>query len=630
MNTSLHPTELDRCSDPRLDELAGLDPAAAAQLRASATESAVEPPPPFDEEAMSASVKAWLGEEHSALRPEIIILFGKPSTRELTEVLRRTPDKSHVFLLEWDMRRAEQLFRRCPMESFVKDRCLVIAWGADASVVEMKFFKTVDVHEAPSYRLLDAGRASAAAMDFYLSTLQLIRKNIRLDVFNAGTLVCRGPLWQFNTLKNLPRLVTQPGLDVLKGLFAGKPALVVAAGPSLDEALKVIPGIRDGFVVIATGTALKPLRRAGIRPDLVVTVDASHLTGSQFETKCDDLFLCCSSLAYSPILEKVRGLFSGRLDASPIDQWIDSNVTPRGTMFAGGTVTASAMDMASRLGCHPVVTVGLDLCFADDGTTHANDTMYHGRRLDPDKLIRVPGNFQHEVFTTNQFRCYIQLLEEYIEHNRSTPFINATHGGAKIRGMKLISPSGLGCLAAAPFDAYREIEHVHGEYVLDEARHMAMRAELESVLAQLDAVTRDCREAAMLCNQLILLLKQPRAGDLEVARETVGRLEAIDRRVTDAQESSVFLKMSLWPSSFQSNSKKTEQERHYSDAMLAHRRARELYEQIGGAARWTGDLLRQVLREMQRPRKPDPHRAQPVLPSEAAAMLSTFQEVCHP
>ena len=525
------------------------------------------------------------------------------------------------------MRRAGQLFRNCPMESFVKDDRLVIAWGRDASVVQAKFFKTLDVHESPAYRILDAGRASEAATDFYVSTLQLIRKNVRLDVFNAGTLVCRGPLWQFNTLKNLPRLITQPGIDALKGLFSGKPALVIAAGPSLDEALKVIPRIRDGFVIISTGTALKPTRRAGIRPDLVVTVDASHLTGPQFETKCDDLFLCCSSLAYSPILEKVRGLFSGRLDASPIDQWLDSNVTPRGTMFAGGTVTASAMDMASKLGCHPVITVGLDLCFADDGTTHADDTIYHGRRFDLDKLIRVPGNFQKEVFTTNQFRCYIQLLEEYVEHNKTTSFINATHGGAKIRGMKLISPSGLGCLAAAPFDAYREIERIHGEYAGNDLQIEKICVELETVLLQLETATRDCREAAMLCNQLILLLKSPQAGDLETARDILRRVEEIDRRITDTQESSLFLKMSLWPSSFRSNSKKEIHERNYSDAMLAHRRARELYEQIGGAAKWTGDLLGLVVREMRRP----PSRKAPVPfeRPEETTVLSSFQEVCH-
>ena len=627
MNTLLHPTELDRSSDPRLDELAALDPAAAAQLRAFSADPSGEPSFPFDEQAMSAPVAGWLGEKHSPLTPEIIILMGEPSARELTEILRGTPDKSHVFLLEWDMRRAAQLFRQCPMETFLKNDRLVIAWGQDASVVELKFFRMLDVHESPAYRILDAGRAPSVAMDFYVSTLQLIRKNVRLDVFNAGTLVCRGPLWQFNTLKNLPRLITQPGIDALKGLFAGKPALVLAAGPSLDEALKVIPRIRDGFVVISTGTALKPARRAGIRPDLVVSVDASHLTGPQFDTKCDDLFLCCSSLAFSPILEKVRGLFSGRLDASPIDHWLDSNVTPRGAMFAGGTVTASAMDMASKLGCNPVITVGLDLCFADDGTTHANDTMYHGRRIDPEKLIRVPGNFKEDVFTTNQFRCYIQLLEEYLEHNRTTQFINATHGGAKIRGMKLISPSGLGCLAAAPFDAYREIERIHGAYARNDRQIEKMCAELELVLRQLETVVCDCREAAMLCNQLILLLKTPQAGDLETARDMMRRVEEIDRRITEARDSSVFLRMSLWPSSFQSNSKKADHEQNYSDAMLAHRRARELYEQIGGAARWTGDLLGQVVREMQR--APD---REDRIESESAGettFLSPFQEVCH-
>ena len=131
----------------------------------------------------------------------------------------------------------------------------------------------------------------------------------------------------------------------------------------------------------------------------------------------------------------------------------------------------------------------------------------------------------------------------------------------------------------------------------------------------------------MLCNQLILVLKAPQAGDLEAARRMLQRVEEIDRRITDTQESSVFLKMSLWPSSFRSNSKKADHEQNYSDAMLARRRARELYEQIGGAARWTGDLLGLVVREMRIPRNRKARTPSERL--EETTVLSSIQEVCH-
>jgi len=266
-------------------------------------------------------------------------------------------------------------------------------------------------------------------------------------------------------------------------------------------------------------------------------------------------------------------------------------------MFAGGTVTVSAMDLAAKMGCSPVITIGLDLCFADDGTTHANETMYHGRRLEPEQLIRVPGNFQKEVLTTNQFRCYIHLLEEYIDHHPETRSSTRRTAGPGAR-MKLISPSGLGCLAAPPFDAHAEIERVYRGHSGDAVPFEKIRAELETVSIHLETLMHETREAAMICNQIILLLKSPHSGDQESARRHLHRLEEIDQHLADAQKTSVFLKMSLWPASYKSNARKAGHEELYSEAMLVNRRARELYEQISGAAKWTRDLLKQVVREM--------------------------------
>jgi hypothetical protein len=61
--------------------------------------------------------------------------------------------------------------------------------------------------------------------------------------------------------------------------------------------------------------------------------------------------------------------------------------------------------------------------------------------------------------------------------------------------------------------------------------------------------------------------------------------------------------MSLWPASYQSGTQPAGHEKQYSAELLASKRSRELYEQIGGAARWTRDALRQAIEELPRPRK---------------------------
>lgn len=593
----------------RLEHLARIDAYSAEMLRKRLDAADRRLPDAGVESRLPAEAIARLAQQKDKLEERIVIVLGAPEAGDLEALLGALSKTTRVFLLEREPARALALFERFPIESHVESGRLVTAFGDEEDQIRTRFFQMVNIQRSPEFEFLDPQTATAAEMNFYIDVLKKICKAVRLDLFNAGTLVCRGPLWQHNTIVNLPRLISNPGISRLRNILCGKPAVVVAAGPSLNESIQSLKPVREFLVVISTGTALRALQAAGIRPDLVVAVDASHLTAPQFETPCHDLYLACSSLVFPPVVRKFRGIFSGSLDASPIDQWIDSLTTSRGTLFAGGTVTASAIDLAVHMGCNPVLTIGLDLCFADNGTTHAHHTMYDGRRLDPRSLLRVPGNFQEWVYTSNQFHCYIHFLEEYLERSPRTQFINANHSGARIRGMKVISPSELGCFGTEQFDAGDVIRRVHSSYTCPDGVPQKIRTELEDVANQLDTVLNDMRRGAMLCNQLIMILRSPRSDDGAPTRQHMREMEEIDLRLAEAQESSVFIKMSLWPASYQSATQPAGHERQYSAELLATKRSRELYEQIGGAARWTRDALRNVVEELPRQKKTIDERA---------------------
>ena len=69
-----------------------------------------------------------------------------------------------------------------------------------------------------------------------------------------------------NTLRNLPALARGADAGALFGRFPNVPAVVVGAGPSLDENLAAIRGVQDRALVIAADTALLPCLRAGVVP----------------------------------------------------------------------------------------------------------------------------------------------------------------------------------------------------------------------------------------------------------------------------------------------------------------------------------------------------------------------------
>ena len=72
-----------------------------------------------------------------------------------------------------------------------------------------------------------------------------------------------------NLTQNLDHYTSRPGIAELAGSTAGRPAIVVSAGPSLERALDLLarPGVRERFVIVAVQTVLRTLLRRGIKPD---------------------------------------------------------------------------------------------------------------------------------------------------------------------------------------------------------------------------------------------------------------------------------------------------------------------------------------------------------------------------
>ncbi len=582
--------------DVRLDALMRVDPESGNLLRAA---SAAGGRIPFGGNGLAETLTSeWIQRDGETESLDVVVVPGSSAALDLQTLLQKLPQKTKVFWMEVDSARVFSMFLRCPLESHVESGRLCLALGRDESLGVARFRKMWTLSQAPRFKIFDQAGVSPADNTYYNTVLRAICKTVTLDVFNMGTLICRGGLWQMNTLTNLPILLRNPGVRSLRQAFPGKPALVVGAGPSLNGALPYLKQCAGEFVVISTGTALRALRKAGIRPDLVVAVDAHPLMASQFEVACDDLYLACSTLLYPPALRKFKGVFSGTLEANPIDRWLDEVTTDRGGLLAAGTVTSTAIDLAVQMGCNPILAVGFDLSLASDGTTHAANTMYHGVRVDtayPD-LVWVPGNHAEKVPTTPQFRNYITLIEKYVARHPEQAFINVTDAGARIAGMTVVPTADLG----------RYTQGALGAAGLIEARYEADRVDYRSSvagalnehLAQLESMVGTAKQAAQICNQLLMVMRDTHPDSVGELQKLADELEASDAAIGKFQASSFLIEMSLWPAIYWLETRKEAYEKSYPEAVFMYKRWRQFYQQIAGASMWTRDLLAGILKEM--------------------------------
>lgn len=187
-----------------------------------------------------------------------------------------------------------------------------------------------------------------------------------------------GGRYLLNTLRNVGAIAREGDASALAGAGRGLPAVLIAAGPSLDAALPSLRALQDRALLIAVDTALRPLLTAGIEPHLVVAVDpaeenARHLT---------DLPACPGTMlvAEGSVDPHAVQAFAGRTFLFNVSDhepwpWVRAGGGSVGRLRAWGSVLTTAFDLALMLEAEPVAFVGADLSFTN-GQPYARGVAY--------------------------------------------------------------------------------------------------------------------------------------------------------------------------------------------------------------------------------------------------------------
>lgn len=270
------------------------------------------------------------------------------------------------------------------------------------------------------------------------------------------TLVRNARVTARNIAFNLPTYVTQPGIDDLRGVAAGRPAVVVAAGPSLAQALPHLAGLRERAVLIAVQTVFKPLLAHGVQPHFVTSLDFHEVSG-EFFRNCGDVG-DCTLVAETKATWHVVDRYPGPvrlLHARFADGLLRDAAPRRAGLRSGSTVAHLAFYLAQHLGCDPIILVGQDLAFADGlyyppgmpiediwrpelGRFQTVEMKQWERIVRGRPILRkVPDVSGRTVYSDDQLVSYA----EQFESDFATSAARVIHAGA--RGMRLRGATGM-------------------------------------------------------------------------------------------------------------------------------------------------------------------------------------------
>ncbi len=239
-----------------------------------------------------------------------------------------------------------------------------------------------------------------------------------------------GKQWQRNIFQNLSlcESINRNNLvDITNSNFpTSKTALIIGAGPSLDAEIENIIKERSNYFLIATDTAFSSLSEQGVVSDVVISIDAQHISHSHFlcKKRKHTLFafdLCANSVAVKKIVEQGLNVcfFKGEHPlCSYIDNWYKSIA---GTSFfptlssGGGTVTIAALHFARLAGFNNIRTVGCDFAFTN------NKAYAKGIYMDG-----IFNSISNRLKTTQDYFSSIMYRTELIEIQgvKTNPILN--------------------------------------------------------------------------------------------------------------------------------------------------------------------------------------------------------------
>lgn len=259
----------------------------------------------------------------------------------------------------------------------------------------------------------------------------------QLNASGSTTRTC-GALFMENRFSNFTLLRHAHSLDAIRDSFRGRPAVLVAAGPSLTRSIPHLRQVAGRCVLIAADSALAPLLDAGIIPDFVTSIDFLDLNFEKLAPFLDRdwPFSLVTLVKATPLVSKrfpARQIFFAFAEDQP-QEWMIRALGIRTLAAGASSVAHLSLGLALVLGCEPIIFTGQDLSYTNAVGDHAQGTIIMRDDLPRDReLFLRPAVGGGSVTTDRQLLSLLKLFEDIIA---AAPrhYVNGTAAGLRIAG----------------------------------------------------------------------------------------------------------------------------------------------------------------------------------------------------
>ncbi len=445
----------------------------------------------------------WLTQKIDFNKDNLILVYGIANIELLKYLVKSMSSGSRLVVFESDM----QVMKFClEQEDYtflaVPEHCYLIA-SKEYDVLIEKELRIVELlgWEKLVYNIQTIMLPNSSyGREFFHKCILEIKEIMSSEIKKAGNSLSDMFHGLKNDYLNIRHFVECNSVNEVIGKFKGYPAIIVAAGPSLEKNISHIQETKGKALILACDASVDACKKYGVVPDAVASIERVEATYRLYykEKEFDkDMVLLGPTLLHPELLEEYPGK---KVLYQKVDHGMDVLV---GESFKqieyydiGTSCAHVAFETAMLAGCNPIVLIGQDLAFTDDKLhSDITHTKYEGanndRRFDG---TYVEGVYGEPVKSNDIFNWFRSWFESQMLMHPEVTYIDATEGGAKIGGTQIMTFQEViakYCVKDMPYNMHQCLEdrQVTTEDYLREYSEFQRR--ISKVISKIEIIQRD-------------------------------------------------------------------------------------------------------------------------------------------
>lgn len=409
-------------------------------------------------------------------------------------------------------------------------------------------------------------------------------KRTLIDIYEklyivTNTAISYGKRVVRNDIGNMRYLTGCRSSNDFKGKFPeNMPAIVVAAGPSLDKNIDLLREVKGKALVIVVDTAIKRVLKVGVIPDMIISIDMEKPVEMFENEKISDIPFLADMDANIDVLDYVRpkNLIFCSSDSIIWDDLFKKAGSEIRIMQNGGSVATAAISVLIEWGFKRIILMGMDLGFTSNKLYAGSESQEI--EVDEDRYIYVKGIHEEEILVRKDYYIYLRWLEKIAGQFSDIDFIDATEGGTRKKNTRVMTlREAIDTYCTTDYNISAVLESVprlfegSDRQIIKEAM-ITMKDNLKQIRSQLINCAEDC--------QMGKEILESGENNIEKLKRINANIKKTDDMIDEADERVYIMKYLTDAEVMLMKDMFTEEEDHIKESIRMYEKSNTYYEKI--------------------------------------------------